>query len=192
MVLICGIGVNDMPKRWLSESRWNCMVYRKWSHMIHRCYSKKSLRQHPTYNGCTVCDRWLFLSNFIEDFKLIEGYNEEKFLNGELHLDKDIKSNGQIKEYSLNNCMLVSQSENNKQATKTRNYNYQQGTSHPRARKVAQYDKQGNLIKIWEYIKQAADELGISHSHISACCRGKRKTCGGYVWKYYEEIISNE
>lgn len=23
---------------------------------------------------------------------------------------------------------------------------------------------------------------------ISACCRGERKTCGGYHWAYYEDV----
>lgn len=26
--------------------------------------------------------------------------------------------------------------------------------------------------------------LGFAHSHISKCCNGKRKTCGGYRWQY--------
>ena len=30
-------------------------------------------------------------------------------------------------------------------------------------------------------------ETGINYSCITACCRGKQKTAGGYIWKYYEE-----
>ena len=30
-------------------------------------------------------------------------------------------------------------------------------------------------------------KLNISNSHISACCKGKRKTAGGYKWKYATE-----
>ena len=29
-------------------------------------------------------------------------------------------------------------------------------------------------------------ELGINHAHISDCCQGKRKTAGGFIWKYAE------
>lgn len=29
-------------------------------------------------------------------------------------------------------------------------------------------------------------EAGISHGSISQCCNGKRKTAGGFIWKYYE------
>lgn len=38
--------------------------------------------------------------------------------------------------------------------------------------------------KIYNSMKEAERDLGCDHSHISAVCRGKRKTCGGYHWKY--------
>ena len=50
-------------------------------------------------------------------------------------------------------------------------------------KEVNQYDLQGNFIKTWNSIKQAKENLGIS-AHISDCCEGKRKTAGGYIWKY--------
>ena len=61
------------------------------------------------------------------------------------------------------------------------------GENHPRAKRVAQYDKQGNLIKIWDCSYDIQRELGIAQSNINACCRGKRKIAGGFVWKYYKE-----
>jgi hypothetical protein len=52
----------------------------------------------------------------------------------------------------------------------------------------------GNLIRVWDYIKQATEELGISNSHISACCMGKkgRKTVGGFIWRYTDETLQND
>ena len=47
---------------------------------------------------------------------------------------------------------------------------------------INQYDMQGKLIKEWKSIEEARKELGIAH--ISDCCRGRRKTAGGYVWRY--------
>ena len=38
--------------------------------------------------------------------------------------------------------------------------------------------------KIYNSIKEAADELGLYHSNIVACCNGRRATCGGLKWKY--------
>ncbi len=51
-------------------------------------------------------------------------------------------------------------------------------------RVVNQYDKEGNLVKVWSSIKEAGDALGLNTPNIIACCKNKQKTCGGYVWKY--------
>ena len=63
------------------------------------------------------------------------------------------------------------------------------GENNPAAKRVAQYDKKTNeLIKIWDYAKQATEELGINHGNIIQCCKGKLKSAGGFVWKYAEEV----
>ena len=38
--------------------------------------------------------------------------------------------------------------------------------------------------EIFPSVKEASRQLGISNSSISMCCRGKRKSAGGYHWKY--------
>ena len=49
---------------------------------------------------------------------------------------------------------------------------------------VLQIDKTGNIINRFNSIKEAERNLGISNSHISECCKGKRKTANGFVWRY--------
>lgn len=50
---------------------------------------------------------------------------------------------------------------------------------------VLQLDKDtGEVIREWECIVDAERELGINHRHISKCCLGKRKTTGGYRWRF--------
>ena len=61
------------------------------------------------------------------------------------------------------------------------------GKNNPSAKRVAQYDKKGNLIKIWDYAKKASEELGIHNQSISACCKGKYKSAGGFIWRYAEQ-----
>ena len=53
-------------------------------------------------------------------------------------------------------------------------------------RQINQYDLNGNLIHVWDYIGQAATELNINRSNISACCSNKyeRQTAGGFKWSY--------
>lgn len=53
------------------------------------------------------------------------------------------------------------------------------------SKKVSQFSKEGQLIKIYASAKEAHRKTGINHSHILECCQGKRyRTVGGYVWKY--------
>ena len=67
------------------------------------------------------------------------------------------------------------------------------GEDNPRASIILQYDKNGNLIKIWRYIKLASKELKINASDISACAKGRLKSAGGYCWKYlYDNTYKNE
>lgn len=56
------------------------------------------------------------------------------------------------------------------------------GNNAHRAIGVNQYCQSGNLIKEWGCIKVAAKETGVTN--ISACCKGKLKTAGGYIWVY--------
>lgn len=61
-----------------------------------------------------------------------------------------------------------------------------------RYKKVAQYDLEGDLIRIWDCIKQASCELGIDNSSIIKCCKGKQKTTGGFIWRYADEIEQDD
>lgn len=58
------------------------------------------------------------------------------------------------------------------------------GSSHVRSIKINQFDKKGNFIKIWNSIIEASKELNINSSCISNACANRRKSAGGYIWKY--------
>ena len=55
-----------------------------------------------------------------------------------------------------------------------------------KAKRVTQYDLEGNIIKSYRSLTLASTETGISRGAISAVCNGKRKTANGYVWKFEE------
>ena len=64
------------------------------------------------------------------------------------------------------------------------------GINHPRIKKIIQYDTDGNFIKVWDYVKQITNELGIDNSSVIKVCRGKLKSAGGYRWKYADDVNS--
>lgn len=51
-------------------------------------------------------------------------------------------------------------------------------------RAVLQFDLSGNFIACYDSISGAANALNISAAHICCCLKGRRKSCGGYKWKY--------
>ena len=57
--------------------------------------------------------------------------------------------------------------------------------------KVAQYDKNNQLIKIFNSRSEAERETGIPRTHISRCALGRYgfKSAGGYIWKSVKDIV---
>lgn len=58
-----------------------------------------------------------------------------------------------------------------------------------KSKKVVQLDKNNSVIKIFNSISEASQETGSSRTGISATCKKKQKTCGGYLWKYFNDDI---
>ena len=76
--------------------------YDTWRDMLKRCYSEKYQQMQPTYKGCSVCDEWLYYSNFKKWYE--DNYYE---IEGQrMCLDKDIINKGN-RIYSPNNCIFV-------------------------------------------------------------------------------------
>jgi hypothetical protein len=49
---------------------------------------------------------------------------------------------------------------------------------------VEKYDKTGVFLNEYDSIKDANLDTNINMSDISQCCQSRRKTAGGYVWKF--------
>ena len=58
------------------------------------------------------------------------------------------------------------------------------GGLHQRAKQIAMYSICGDLIKTFLSVKDAQRETGLNDSNIVKCCKGIKKTCGGYIWAY--------
>lgn len=53
------------------------------------------------------------------------------------------------------------------------------------SKQVNMFDKStGELLATFPSLREAKRVTGIANTHISACCLGKRKSAGGFVWKY--------
>lgn len=103
--LVYGVGVNDADyetqvSSFGGRTAWKCPFYRKWSAMLERCYSEKSLAKNKSYEDCYVCSEWMLFSNFKE-------WMEKQDWQGKC-LDKDLLVSGN-KIYSAELCCFVDQ-----------------------------------------------------------------------------------
>ena len=188
MGLICGVGINDCPG-WCACTRpYENRVYNIWYSMLTRCYSKKSLERQPTYVGCSVCERWLTLSNFAEDIKSLPNY--DLWVQGINNvLDKDIRVPGN-KVYSPQTCMFVTKSQSSSDVL--RNH---PGAIHSKESRMKVSIKNGGPVRainlktkeVKEFRSQteAAEVLGVNRPRISEVLSGKRSRCGDF---YFERI----
>ena len=61
------------------------------------------------------------------------------------------------------------------------------GNKNPYSREISQYSIKGYFIAKYESIGLAAKRTQICYTCIVACAKGKRKTAGGFKWKYESE-----
>ena len=54
-------------------------------------------------------------------------------------------------------------------------------------KKVVQLSKNGEVIKVWRSLTDAANSLGIQVPNITHCCNGRIHSTGGFVWRYQED-----
>ena len=60
------------------------------------------------------------------------------------------------------------------------------GGDSPFAVKVAKFSLDGELLEVFSSTTEAAHSIGVYNgAHITECCKGRRKKCGGYIWKYF-------
>jgi hypothetical protein len=145
--------------------------YNRWKSMIGRCYYPK----HGNYSkygakGVVVDERWHCFDNFYEDIKKLDGWDEEKFLNGEIHLDKDsiLKEN---KVYCKEYCCWLPKKKNSEMG-----YKKQQKLI------IATNEELG--IEIITTQRNIAKKYGLTLTNINRCLKGKQKQHKGWTFKY--------
>jgi hypothetical protein len=57
-----------------------------------------------------------------------------------------------------------------------------------REKAIIQFDKNENIINKFKSAAEAERQTGFHQSLISYCCNGVRKTHGGYVWKFNNDL----
>jgi len=98
---VYGYGINDadyIVDQVVSGKREVCPYYSRWTKMMERCYSGKRHEVKPSYRDCSVCDEWLYFSNF-KKWMACQDWEGKQ-------LDKDILVPGN-RIYSPDACIFV-------------------------------------------------------------------------------------
>ena len=123
----------------------------------------------------------VFLAHRIVAINFIENINNKEYVN---HIDGNKLNN------NVDNLEWVTPSENNIHAFENGlNYSPSKGKfgkDNRLSKEIYQLDKNNKIINHFFGLREAERITGINHSFISACCKNKVKTAGGYVWKYIE------
>lgn len=88
--------------------------------------------------------------------------------------------NGNKEDNNVFNLEWCTSSENAKHA-------HANNLNKGKKKSIAQYNKNGDLLKIWDSQTKASDTLGISIPSINRCCKKNTGSAGGYIWKNVEK-----
>lgn len=53
-----------------------------------------------------------------------------------------------------------------------------------KSKHILQFTKKGEFVTEWTSLMSLERLIGKRRSHVADCCKGKRKTAYGYLWKY--------
>lgn len=113
-----------------------------------------------------------FKNRFLNDKKYLELYNNwiksGKDKNKKPSFDRIDNKKG----YEFSNLQLITWEENNAKGRIERH------------KQVLQFTKENKFLRDYDSIIEASKANNISHSNISACCKNKLKSAGGFIWKY--------
>ena len=148
----------------------NRVAFKRWLAMIERCYSPKAI-MYKSYGakGVRVSDDWLCFENYIKDIVEIGGFDNTKYLSGEIQLDKDTKVPGN-KIYGKEYCTFI-----------TRRKNAQMQPS--KLRKFEAVNPDGDKFIFYNQ-SECARKFNLKARTIGKVLNGELKTHHGWRFRY--------
>ena len=142
--------------------------------------SNKILKTYPTYNGYP---RVKLYKNARGKTLMVHRIVAETFLPNPNKKPQVNHINGIKTDNNVLNLEWATQTENLKHAVKNNLLDPSKAwKSHQR--KVIQKSLDGNVLKVWNSITEAAKCLNVQISNIHHCCTNKIKSTGGYIWNF--------
>ena len=160
-------------------------------------YNHKSLWDYKVLEYCDVDDLdereeyYISLYNTINNgYNCESGGHENKIVSDESKhkMSEAKKGNHLTKEHKRK----LSEAMKGKRCGENHPMYGRTGCDNPLSMPIVQLSIEGTFIREWSCTKEAEDITGIDSSNISKCCRGKRKSAGGFKWTNKNPTASEE
>lgn len=162
---------------WLSKFAEDIMKienYEKWINNDRKYHLDKDIRSNG--KNKEYCLENCIFALYDENIKQAVKTRNNDYLKGENNIFYNVH------RYGEDNPMY---GKHHTEETRKNLSELNKGSNHPRAKKVAKYDKQMNLIKIWDYAKQVAEEFGWNYETFRCHLIGKGSNeYKGFIWMY--------
>lgn len=166
----------------ISSNKGNCFR-RRWLNHLNKLNKQKHINSklQNSYNKYDKNCFKFFILEIVDDNSQIHE-REQYWIDATYCVNKGYNINS--KAICLNKNYKV------KESTKNKLSNHFKGKPRPEWMKLAygkpilQFDKQGNFIKEYYSMTEAAKSINIHRTAIGDVARGKYKSAGGYIWKY--------
>ena len=172
---------------------------------IYSVYAHKNLKNDKYYVGMTSQEpkrRWNNGKGYQRHPKMWKDIQESDWKTDWVHgiLGKFTDKNEALKYEAFLIAMLNSaregyntssyDSRHYKRSEESKNHISESMTGNHNARQtpVLQFTKEGKFLAEYSSAHEAERQTGCYNGNICKCCKGKYKTCGGYVWKYKEGV----
>lgn len=112
------------------------------------------------------------------------GYNRDSGGNKYKHVSEETKKKlSEIRKYKYSGTNNNFYGKHHSEMTKKK-------IAIANSKTVLQFSKDGEFIREWDSMRDIERELGIAHTNISTCCKGKHKTAGGFIFRYKEDCVA--
>ena len=155
-----GLGYKNQSKMWsdIQNSDWN----KDWEHNIIGQFEDK--QEALNIEGMFI--RLFDSTN--------EGYNTSAYSSHSCKHSEESK-----RKISESHIGITLSEEHKKKISEAQTGNHNRPQT-----QVLQYSKSGEFIAEYPSIKEAEKQTGCYQGSICNCCKGKRKSAGGFIWKY--------
>lgn len=126
-------------------------------------HSKKDIRVHSLVINAFIPDN-------PENKRVVNHKDGNKLNNNLTNLERATDSENHLHAYRM--------------GLKVPSHTGKFGKLHHNSKPINQYSLDGVLLNEYEGLMDADRKTGLNFRNISLCAKGKRNSCGGYLWKY--------